>query len=169
MIRWVRQLYSWGFPPRHDIVYTIDSKFTQRELGPNWITRFLSRHKDILRSQFSRQLDSDRARAADVGRLEDFFDLFHSTKLRSRVLDENIYNMDESGIMIRYAASSKVIVPRDRKKTRFVTQDGNRKNVSVVECISATGTYLRPMIIFNGIAILLAGIETLKNHFLAIG
>ena len=94
-------------------------KLAKRDLGPNWITRFLSRYKTILYSQFGRQLDNNRARAADVGRPKDFLDLFHSTKLRLRVLDENTCNMDESGFIIRYAVSSKVIVPRDRKGTRF--------------------------------------------------
>lgn len=41
--------------------------------------------------------------------------------------------MDETGFMIGYAASSKVVTPVSRK-SRFVTYDGNRETITVIEC-----------------------------------
>ena len=57
--------------------------------------------------------------------------------------------MDETGFMIGHAASSKVITPAGRQ-TKFVTHDGNRETITVIECISATGVILPPKIIFKG-------------------
>lgn len=57
--------------------------------------------------------------------------------------------MDETGIQLGQATGAKVIVPA-RCKYQFVTQDGNRENVTVVECIGASGTVLPPLVIFKG-------------------
>jgi len=58
--------------------------------------------------------------------------------------------MDESGFMMGYAASSKVVDPAGKDKKHFVTHDGGRKGVTVVECISAAGGIIPPMLILNG-------------------
>jgi len=58
--------------------------------------------------------------------------------------------MDETGIMLGHAASSKVVVPANKAKSNFVTHDGNRETITVIESITASGELLPPVIIFPG-------------------
>ena len=50
----------------------------------------------------------------------------------------NIYNKDEKGFMLRQALKVKVIC-RKGHRNPYYTQDGKRKMVTIIECISADG------------------------------
>lgn len=57
--------------------------------------------------------------------------------------------MDEKGLVMGAAARSSALVDRDQK-TVYEIGDGNRELVTAIECISAAGAVLKPMIIFKG-------------------
>ncbi|TEY23577.1 hypothetical protein BOTCAL_1467g00020 [Botryotinia calthae] len=63
------------------------------------------------------------------------------------VLTENVYNMDETGVMLSMLGSIKVLVSkhdtRDYRGARV-----KRTIVTAIECISGDGRYLNPMIIW---------------------
>jgi hypothetical protein len=63
------------------------------------------------------------------------------------VLAENVYNMDETGVMLSMPGSVKVLVSkhdmRDYRGARV-----KRTTVTAIECISSDGRYLNPMIIW---------------------
>jgi hypothetical protein len=63
------------------------------------------------------------------------------------ILSENVYNMDETGVMLSKLNSVKVLVAnndvRDYRGARV-----KRKIVTAVECISADGRCLKPIIIW---------------------
>ena len=57
--------------------------------------------------------------------------------------------MDEQGLGLGFYSNTKVL--SSSKKTRtFVKSPQNREWVSVLECISATGRIIKPLIIFKG-------------------
>ena len=58
--------------------------------------------------------------------------------------------MDETGIMLGHAVSSKVIVPTNKAKSNFVTHNRNRETITVIESITASRELLPPVIIFPG-------------------
>jgi hypothetical protein len=63
------------------------------------------------------------------------------------ILAENVYNMDETGVMLSMLGSVKVLVGKDdRRDYRGVRV--KRTTVTAIECISADGRYLNPMIIW---------------------
>jgi hypothetical protein len=63
------------------------------------------------------------------------------------ILAENVYNMDETGVMLSMLGSVKVLVGKeDKRKHRGARV--KRTTVTAVECISADGRYLNPMIIW---------------------
>jgi hypothetical protein len=63
------------------------------------------------------------------------------------VLAENVYNMDETGVMLSMQGSAKVLVRKsDLRKYRGARV--KREVVTAIECISADGRYLNPMIIW---------------------
>jgi hypothetical protein len=65
---------------------------------------------------------------------------------------DDVYNMDEKGIMMGVLAKLKVICSRKYKKTR-TTQQGKREWVSLIECISLDGRFLSLYVIFKAKAL----------------
>ncbi|KAF3922517.1 hypothetical protein ABW20_dc0110624 [Dactylellina cionopaga] len=80
LVTWVIRLYSWGFPPRMDMVRYMAEKLAGRQLNDKCIYRFLNRHSE-LRTAYSRALDNARARADDPEAITQFYSLFTKTKL----------------------------------------------------------------------------------------
>jgi hypothetical protein len=63
------------------------------------------------------------------------------------ILAENVYNMDETGVMLSMLGSVKVLVGRnDTRKYRGARV--KRTTITAIECISADGRFLNPMIIW---------------------
>ena len=71
-------------------------------------------------------------------------------KEKHRILDEDIYKMDEKGFMMRVAASAKVVISKHEKQA-FSAQPGNREWVSLIESICTTGRTLPLFVIFKGV------------------
>lgn len=113
----------------------------------NWSQRFLQRHPH-LKSRFVALLDKDRVCSEDLEQILRFFELFKSTKAEYNVHDNDVYNMNEKGIMIRVLAKLKVICSRKHKKT-CITQQGNKEWVSLIKCISSNRRVLSPYVIFK--------------------
>lgn len=63
------------------------------------------------------------------------------------VLLENVYNMDETGVMLAMLNSVKVLVGKDNIRG-YRGARVTRTIVTAVECISADGRCLNPMIIW---------------------
>lgn len=58
--------------------------------------------------------------------------------------------MDEKGCQMGKGQRARVLVDRDQKDVQTL-EDGDRELVTVIECVSADGTAIRPGIIFKGI------------------
>ena len=63
------------------------------------------------------------------------------------VLPENVYNMDETGIMLSKLGSVKVLVGKDDFRN-YKGAGFKRTMVTAIECISADGRSLLPLIIW---------------------
>ena len=61
-------------------------------------------------------------------------------------MPENIYNMDETGIMLSLLTSVKVLVSKDNQRD-YRGARVKRTTVTTIEYISINGRYLKPMII----------------------
>ena len=66
------------------------------------------------------------------------------------VLLENVYNIDETGIMLSMQASAKVLVGQDDRRD-YKGAHVNRTTVTAIECVSASGEVLKPMIIWPAV------------------
>jgi hypothetical protein len=62
------------------------------------------------------------------------------------ILPENVYNMDETGVMLSMLGSVKVLVGRDDVRGHRGAAV-KRTIVTAIECISADGRSLHPLII----------------------
>jgi hypothetical protein len=77
------------------------------------------------------------------------FKLFYKVLIKYKIKKENIWNMDEKGFLMDMAARAKVVCRKGRQNPRFV-YNGNRELITVLECLSAAGTILPPLMIFKG-------------------
>lgn len=63
------------------------------------------------------------------------------------VLAENVYNIDETRVMLSMPGSVKVLVSKHDKRD-YRGARVKRTSVTVIECISSDSRYLNPMIIW---------------------
>ena len=118
-------------------------------VGENWVRRLLKRHPQ-LKTRYSRKYDYQRALCEDPEKISAWFARVQKTIIENGVLDNDIYNFDETSFQIGVASTSKVVTRSDRRNRPVVVQPGNREWTSVIECINAAGWSLDPMIIFEG-------------------
>lgn len=63
------------------------------------------------------------------------------------ILPENVYNMDETGVMLSMLGSVKVLTGKDDSQD-YRSAGVKRTMVTAIECVSADSRYLSPMIIW---------------------
>lgn len=124
--------------------------------GKNFIGRLRSRYPDKIKKIMTSPLPSIRAAALNPRSMQEFFsdlrDVYagkHSDNIS--ILPENIYAMDETGIMeVTLPQQSVFAAPRTKIQHRRV--DGTRENTTVVVTICADGVLEHsplPMVIFK--------------------
>ena len=117
-----------------------------RPPGKNWAKSLEKRHPEI-KARKVKALDWDRHEKNIFTKIEYWFELIGKELKRSDIVQENVYNMDETGVMLSKLGSVKVLVGRnDSRDYRGARVE--REMVTAVECISADGRYLEPMIIW---------------------
>lgn len=143
-----------GFPPQHGVVrdmanIILKSKnpSTPQTVGTNWVTKFVKRHPE-LQSVYNRKFDYQRAECEDPGVIGLWFKLVQDTVSKYGVLEEDIYNFDETGFQMGVISTSKVITTSERRGRPRTIQPGNREWVIAIEAVNAKGWAIPPFIIF---------------------
>ncbi|KAI7975922.1 hypothetical protein EIK77_009204 [Talaromyces pinophilus] len=121
---------------------------TPPKIGVNWVNAFLKRNPDI-NVKFARRLAYSRALCEDPVIIGGFFEQLSQHKKEYGIVDEDIYNFDETGFAMGIATTAKVICSSDRSGKPSLIQPGNREWVTVVECVGSTGKVVPPLIIFK--------------------
>jgi hypothetical protein len=80
-------------------------------------------------------------------KITEWFEVIEKTLQDRTILPENTYNMDETGVMLSILGSVKVLVGKDNIR-KYRGARVKRTVVTAIECISADGRYLDPMIIW---------------------
>lgn len=75
---------------------------------------------------------------------------FQNIRPQYRVKDDDIWNMNEKGVMQGVIAKLRVMISADERK-KYMTQCGNRVWVSFIECVSMGGNVLRFWVIFKAV------------------
>ena len=110
----------------------------------NWPLTFYRRH-DGLRASRNGALNWNRYDIYD--KVVHWFEVIGKVLENPAILEQNIYNMDETGIMLSKLDSVKVLVGKDNKRG-YRGAHVKRTTVTAVECVSADSRYLNPMIIW---------------------
>jgi hypothetical protein len=76
-----------------------------------------------------------------------WFEVIEKELRRPDIVPGNVYNMDETGIMLSMQSSTKVLVGKDDRRD-YRGAEVKRKMVTAIVCISASGESLNPIIIW---------------------
>jgi hypothetical protein len=66
------------------------------------------------------------------------------------ILDQDVYNFDETGFMMGVISSAMVVTSSERRSHVKMKQPGNREWVTVIQGVGATGFWVPPFIIVSG-------------------
>lgn len=178
LVHYIRRMTELGHPPSHHLVREtaehlrhnrhllegIADTVNAPPLGKNWITKFQGRHPEVI-STWTRAMDASRVKADSPEKLVPWFTELKGLLDRYQYQPNNIYNMDETGYGVGVIQSTRVLAVvdvrrggdggeqkgKERKKGKVVhVQPGRQEWVTVLECVSALGTALPPMVILKG-------------------
>jgi 4-hydroxybenzoate polyprenyltransferase len=152
LAEWVRIQHALGLAPTHQQVKVFAERILHAmgdtdPLGKQWIQGFKRRNPSI-KVQRSRPIDSRRINGASTEVIRDWFKLLAIPEIKG-IKPANRYNMDETGILEGQGSNGLVLGMAETKSVRK-KQPGSRAWVSIIECISAMGHALNPLIIYKG-------------------
>ena len=145
---------------RHRLTITIPPLNEAHVLGTNFIAKFKGRQPEV-RSCCTRSMEEARIDETQPKLLRAWFDEIEALSARNRYETSNIYDMDENGYSIRSTQSSHVLVVVDEPekdsqlaKSKSINaikkSKGRQEWVTAIECVSADGRALPPLMICKG-------------------
>ena len=166
LANWVLRQEALNYAPTHAQVRVIATNVLKRAgdnkpLGKKWTTHFLNRHPE-LKTKLGRQTDWERINAATLANITRLFDLY---KTVSWIPPQRRYNADEGGIVKGQGINGLVIGSSEQNPNTVPVKTTNTRTwTSIVECISAAGVALDPLVIFKAKSI---QDQWFKREFLA--
>jgi len=155
LLQRVLDLDLQGFPPQlaivRDIANILLSNRSQQPaptVGKNWVPNFVKR-QPLLQTKYNRKYDYQRAMCEDPKQIQGWFRLVQNTVAKYGILQEDIYNFDETGFQMGVISTSKVVTRSERKGRPKTKQPGNREWVTLVHTINACGWVLPAFVIFE--------------------
>jgi hypothetical protein len=114
--------------------------------GINWPRAFEKRHPE-LNARRARPIDWKRHKTHIYDKVTEWFAVISKVLQEPAILPENVYNMDETGFMLSMLDSVKVLVDKDDLRGHRGAR-AKRTMVAAIECLSADGRSLLPLIIW---------------------
>jgi hypothetical protein len=146
VVKYLLQMSDSGQPIRMKFIPSIafiatrKRPLAERPLKPpgkNWAKALEKRHPVLLAKRL-RTLDWNRNEKNIYWKVEHWFEVIRKILQDPAILAENIYNMDETGVMLSMPGSVKVLVGKDDKR-KYRGARIKRISVTSIECISADG------------------------------
>ena len=115
--------------------------------GEDWFYGFRARHPELtLRSPEATSIA--RAQAFNKPNVQNFFSLLTNVLDEKKFPPHRIFNVDETSVTTVQAKSNKVLAQRGKKQVGTITSAERGVLSTAVICMSASGTFIPPMIIF---------------------
>lgn len=111
-----------------------------------WWDRFRARHPH-LKMRAGESLAYVRAVSSNRKVVDQYFDLLEEILTQNGLKDKpgRIFNLDESGLPLQHHPRKRIAV-RGQKHVNVITS-GNKTNITVLACVSASGVSIPPMVI----------------------
>jgi hypothetical protein len=116
-------------------------------VGKNWPENFYGRYLN-LKHERTKVLERPQAGGDAAERIAHWMDLFKEMTTMPVIPLDLIYNMDETGIQLGVQNTAACIVDTD-VYNRIRKSSENWENATIIECVSASGRVLSPMVILG--------------------
>ncbi|KAL2016999.1 hypothetical protein VTK56DRAFT_2680 [Thermocarpiscus australiensis] len=150
IVQYIIELHARAFPPRLSSVEDMANQLLRvrdaPRVGKLWAHNFVKR-QPTLRTRWSRRYDYQRAKCEDLEVIGEWFALVRNTKAKYGIVDDDIYNFDETGFMIGIIFAGMVVTTSDGRGKAKLAQPGNRKWATVIQGVNALGWAIPPFII----------------------
>jgi len=116
IVQYSTELYARAFCPRLCYVEDMANQLLRERdaspVGKLWAYNFVKRQPE-LRTRISRKYDYQRAKCEYLKIIREWFALVYNTKAKYGILDEDMYNFDETGFMMGIITSTMVVTTLD--------------------------------------------------------
>ena len=152
LVKYTLRMRSLGFPIRMKHLPSLAFIIARRRSmtdgmikppGKNWPKAFEKRHPE-LKSRKVKAVDWNRHDSNIYEKITHWFEVIGKELQDPDILPENVYNMDETGVMLCMLGSVKVLVSKDDAQD-YRGAGVERTMVTAIECISGDGRSLFPM------------------------
>jgi hypothetical protein len=117
-------------------------------LGRNWVYRFLQRHPELTTGR-NRSYEKSRITATIPTQLIGWYAHINEVIKRHSITPQDQWNMDEIGFQLGFSQHEKVVYS-SATGPPISLASGSTGWSTVLECISAAGMALSPLIIHRG-------------------
>ncbi|BDD61273.1 hypothetical protein MAP00_009287 [Monascus purpureus] len=156
LVQWILSMDRRGAAPRRSHVQEMANIILSKRgttpiqtFGVNWVYNLVKRH-DELKTIYSQRYNHQRAKCEDPKIIREWFDRVQITIMQHGIVQEDIYNFDETGFAMGLVATAEVVTRAEMVGKPFLVQPGNQEWVTTIECINSSGWVLPPCIIFKG-------------------
>ena len=150
IVRYIIELATRSFPPRLRSVEDMANQLLRArdalDVGKLWAHNFVRRRPE-LRMRFSRKYDYQRAQCEDPKLIREWFALVRNTQAKYGILDDDMYNFDETGFMMGIIFAGMVVTTSEGRNKAKLAQPGNREWATVIQGVNALGWAIPPFII----------------------
>ena len=132
-----------------DLAQHLGRRPSSKPLSNNWLTEFLKRWHDRLRSLNPRSLEACRAKGSTPEIIESYYNELDHILEKYNLKDKPhlIYNLDETGLQPNHTPPN-VIAPANSKPQSITSPRST--TVTLLGCINAIGNSLPPFFVFKG-------------------
>lgn len=160
LVQWITRLTHTGFPALRVLVVQMAEEIQHgcvqlsktlalslQPIGKKWLDRFKTCHLEIARI-WTRQIKSAWFKATSYEGVKRWFNVVTELFLQHQYPLERVYNMDESGFAVGASQSSRALV-NICKASSWKIVAGQQEWIIAIECVSAAGVVVPPLIIFK--------------------
>lgn len=119
-------------------------------VGKCWVNNYLRRQQD-LKTRYIRKYNYERALCKDLIIISGFFDDFIYAFTKYRIVEDDIWNFDETGFAIGIISTVKVVCSSNYKEKPCLVQPRNWEQVTAIECVSIRRIALPLLIILKSV------------------
>ena len=130
IVQYVLELDTRSFPPRlrgvEDMANQLLRVRDAPPVGKLWAHNFVRRKED-LRTRWTRRYDYQRAKCEDPKVVSEWFALVRNVKAKYGIVDDDIYNFDETGFIMGIIFAGMVVTTSDSRNKAKLAQPSNHK------------------------------------------
>ena len=148
LVTWIQLWADTARPVSIQRIQRIARDLAGAKVGKNWVHRFLGRHQGLKLGRPS-GLDPKRAQAFNKSIVKKHFEELLKV-LYPGLNPSNLYNMDEKGVQRgggRRIRNQKFIISNG-KVAQYRIQSANLELITIIECVAADGTSIKPGFVF---------------------